>query len=67
MTGLDITKVRDYATFMALTANNQGWGGDEAVKAFLTKVGGNSSEPIRGSLRVRPALAYFVAKKAMIK
>ena len=46
MSGLDITMVRDYATFMALTANNQGKGGEQAVEAFLTKAGGNSSESI---------------------
>ena len=44
MSGLDISTVRDYATFMALTANNQGKGGEQAVEAFLTKAGGNSSE-----------------------
>ena len=44
MTGLDITMVRDFATFMALTPNGQGKGGGEAVKAFFTKIGGNSTE-----------------------
>ena len=38
MTGLDVTMVRDYATFMALTPNSQGEGGDEAVKKFYEKV-----------------------------
>ena len=34
MSGLELTTVRDYATFMALTANNQGTGGAEVEEAF---------------------------------
>ena len=34
MSGLELTTVRDYATFMALTANKQGTGGAEVEEAF---------------------------------
>ena len=34
MTGYDITKVQDYASFMAIHANNQGSGSEGAIKRF---------------------------------
>ena len=34
MTGYDITKVQDYASFMAIHANDQGSGSDGALKRF---------------------------------
>ena len=34
MSGLELTTVRDYATFMALTANDQGTGSAEVEEAF---------------------------------
>ena len=34
MTGHDITKVQDYASFMAIHANNQGNGSEGALKRF---------------------------------
>ena len=34
MTGYDITKVQDYASFMAIHANNQGNGSEGALKRF---------------------------------
>ena len=40
MTTLDITKVRDYVTYVALEANGQGKGGEVALASFLAKTGG---------------------------
>ena len=34
MTEYDLSQARDFATFMALTANNQGLGGGEVVKRW---------------------------------
>ena len=34
MTGYDITKVQDYASFMALSATSQGFGGEGALRRF---------------------------------
>ena len=42
MTDLDITKVRDYATFMALTSNNQGKNGDVALEKINKQLGNSS-------------------------
>ena len=42
MENLDITIARDYATYMALTANNQGRNGQTALDKFRTKVGNYS-------------------------
>jgi len=42
MESLDITIARDYATYMALTANNQGRNGNTALERFRTKMGNNS-------------------------
>ena len=39
MSSLDITNVRDYATFMALTANNQGRNGEEGIRNLKLKMG----------------------------
>ena len=41
MTDLDITKIRDFATFMALTPNNQGRGIEVALQKFQDKVIGD--------------------------
>ena len=41
MTDLDITKIRDFATFMALTPNNQGKGGEAPLKKFQDTVVGD--------------------------
>ena len=41
MTELDITKIRDFATFMALTSNNQGTGGEVPLKKFKDTVVGD--------------------------
>lgn len=38
MTGYDITKVTDYASFMAISANDQGSGGEEALRRFNNTV-----------------------------
>ena len=42
MSELDITNVRDYATFMALTSNSQGKNGDVALQKFNEKLGNSS-------------------------
>ena len=42
MSGLDLTTVRDYATFMALTANSQGKGGEKALERLKESLGGRS-------------------------
>ena len=42
MESLDITIARDYATYMALTANNQGRNGNTALERFRTKMGNHS-------------------------
>jgi len=44
MSALDITKVRDYATFMALTSTKQGKNGQEALDRFMEKVKENSDD-----------------------
>ena len=38
MTGYDITKVTDFASFMAISANDQGSGGEEALRRFNNTV-----------------------------
>ena len=42
LSGLDLTTVRDYATFMALTANSQGKGGEVALERLKEKLAGRS-------------------------
>ena len=42
MAELDLTKVRDYATFIALTANSQGKGGETALARLRESLGENS-------------------------
>ena len=44
MAGLDITRGRDYATFMALTATGQGKGGEAAIARFNETVLGGAGE-----------------------
>ena len=44
MAGLDITRVRDYATFMALSATGQGRGGEAAIARFEKTVVGGGAE-----------------------
>ena len=44
MSGLDITKVRDYATFMALSATGQGTGAEAAIERFEETVAGGGAE-----------------------
>ena len=44
MSALDITKVRDYVTFMALTSTKQGKNGQEALDRFMEKVKENSDD-----------------------
>ena len=44
MSGLDITTVRDYATFMALSAAGQGTGAEAAIKRFEKTVVGGGAE-----------------------
>ena len=44
MSGLDITTVRDYATFMALSATGQGRGGEAAIARFEKTVVGGGAE-----------------------
>ena len=39
---LDLTVVRDYATYIALTANSQGKGGEKALARLREKLGGKS-------------------------
>ena len=39
MAGLDITKVRDYATFMALSSSGQGEGGAAALATLQAEMG----------------------------
>ena len=48
MSGLDITTVRDYATFMALSATGQGTGAEAAIERFeKTVVGGGAEDRSR--------------------
>ena len=42
MSGLELTTVRDYATFIALTANSQGKGGETALARLREKLGEKS-------------------------
>ena len=42
MAGLDLTNVRDYATYVALTANNQGKGGEKALATLKKELGGKT-------------------------
>ena len=42
MGDLDLTNVRDYATFVALTANSQGKGGERALATLREKLGGKT-------------------------
>ena len=42
MTNLDLTNVRDYATYVALTANNQGKGGERAMTRLKEELGGKT-------------------------
>ena len=42
MTDLDLTNVRDYATYVALTANSQGKGGERAMATLREKLGGKT-------------------------
>ena len=42
MAELDLTKVRDYATYLALTANSQGKGGEKALARLREKLGEKS-------------------------
>ena len=42
MAELDLTKVRDYATYLALTANSQGKGGETALARLRESLGENS-------------------------
>ena len=44
MSGLDITTVRDYATFMALSAAGQGTGAEAAIERFEETVAGGGAE-----------------------
>ena len=44
MSGLDITTVRDYATFMALSATGQGTGAEAAIERFVETVVGGGAE-----------------------
>ena len=44
MSGLDITTVRDYATFMALSATGQGTGAEAAIERFEKTVVGGGAE-----------------------
>ena len=39
MAELDLTKVRDFATYLALTANSQGRGGERALARLREKLG----------------------------
>ena len=41
MKDLDITKIRDFATFMALTPNHQGKGGEAPLKKFQETIIGD--------------------------
>ena len=42
MAELDLTKVRDYATYLALTANSQGKGGETALARLKESLGEKS-------------------------
>ena len=42
MAELDLTKVRDYATYVALTANSQGKGGEAALSRLKERLGEKS-------------------------
>ena len=42
MTALDLTNVRDFATFMALTSNNQGKNGHLPLENWNNKIGSSS-------------------------
>ena len=42
MAELDLTKVRDYATYLALTANSQGKGGERALARLRESLGEKS-------------------------
>ena len=42
MAELDLTKVRDFATYLALTANSQGRGGERALARLREKLGEKS-------------------------
>ena len=42
MSSLDITTVRDYATFMALTSNNQGVNGEVGLVKLKLKMGNST-------------------------
>ena len=42
MSDLDVTKARDYATYVALTANSQGKGGEKALATLREKLGGKT-------------------------
>lgn len=42
MAGLNMTNVRDYATYIALTANSQGKGGEAALERLKQTLGGRS-------------------------
>ena len=42
MADLDLTNVRDFATYIALTANNQGKGGEAAMARLREKLGEKS-------------------------
>ena len=42
MADLDLTKVRDYATYIALTANSQGKGGERALARLKESLGEKS-------------------------
>ena len=42
MSALDITTVRDFATFMALSSNSQGKNGELVLESFKQKMGNSS-------------------------
>ena len=42
MADLDLTKVRDFATYIALTANSQGKGGERALARLRQSLGEKS-------------------------
>ena len=42
MSALDITTIRDFATFMALSSNSQGKNGELVLESFKQKMGNSS-------------------------
>ena len=42
MSELDMSNVRDFAMFMALTSNNQGKNGERALANFKTRMGNST-------------------------